>query len=255
MRSKEHELEQLQEDYCWKLFAKHAFRDDNLPRDPGCPEIGMKIVKKCQGLPLVLKSMGSLLHNKSFVSDWENILKSEIWEIEDSDIVPALALSYHHLPPHLKTCFAYCALFPKDYVFHRECLIQLWMAEKFLNCHQGNKSPEEVGQQYFNDLISRSFFQQSSKYEDGFVMHDLLNDLAKYVCGDIYFRFGVDDEGKSTQKITRHFSVSIITKQRFDGFATSCDDKRLRTFMPTSRKMNGDYHDWQCKMSIHELFS
>ncbi|KAG4947323.1 hypothetical protein JHK87_043330 [Glycine soja] len=201
MRSKEHELEQLQEDYCWKLFAKHAFRDDNLPRDPGCPEIGMKIVKKCQGLPLVLKSMGSLLHNKSFVSDWENILKSEIWEIEDSDIVPALALSYHHLPPHLKTCFAYCALFPKDYVFHRECLIQLWMAEKFLNCHQGNKSPEEVGQQYFNDLISRSFFQQSSKYEDGFVMHDLLNDLAKYVCGDIYFRFGVDDEGKSIEKL------------------------------------------------------
>ncbi|KAL2971811.1 hypothetical protein AAZX31_15G218300 [Glycine max] len=31
--------------------------------------------------------------------------------------------------------------------------------------------------------------------------------------------------------------------------------KRLRTFMPTSREMNGDYHHWQCKMSIHELFS
>ncbi|KAL2581598.1 hypothetical protein AAZV13_15G194400 [Glycine max] len=257
MRSKEHKLEQLQEDYCWQLFAKHAFRDDNLPRDPGCTDIGMKIVKKCKGLPLALKSMGSLLHNKPSAREWESVLQSEIWELKDSDIVPALALSYHHLPPHLKTCFAYCALFPKDYVFDRECLIQLWMAENFLNCHQGSKSPEEVGQQYFNDLLSRSFFQQSSEYEyeEVFVMHDLLNDLAKYVCGDIYFRLGVDEEGKSTQKTTRYFSVSIITKKSFDGFATSCDDKRLRTFMPTSRNMNGDCPGWQCKMSIHELFS
>ncbi|KAG5106563.1 hypothetical protein JHK82_043533 [Glycine max] len=250
MRSEKHRLGQLQEDYCWQLFAKHAFRDDNLPRDPGCPVIGMKIVKKCKGLPLALKSMGSLLHNKPSAREWESVLQSEIWELKDSDIVPALALSYHHLPPHLKTCFAYCALFPKDYVFDKECLIQLWMAENFLHCHQGSKSPEEVGQQYFNDLLSRSFFQQLSENKEVFVMHDLLNDLAKYVCGDIYFRLGVDDEGKSTQKIIRHFSVSTITKRRFDGFATSCDNKRLRTFMPTSSNKN-----WQCNMSIHELFS
>ncbi|KAG4950197.1 hypothetical protein AAZX31_15G218000 [Glycine max] len=254
MRSKEHKLEQLHEDYCWQLFAKHAFRDDNLPRDPGCPVIGMKIVKKCKGLPLALKSMGSLLHNKPSAWEWESVLKSEIWELKDSGIVPALALSYHHLPLHLKTCFAYCALFPKDYEFDRECLIQLWMAENFLNCHQGSKSPEEVGQLYFNDLLSRSFFQQSSKYKEGFVMHDLLNDLAKYVCGDIYFRLGVDRE-KSTQKTTRHFSFSVITKGDFDEFGTSCDTKKLRTFMPTSSRMNETYWSRNCKMSIHELFS
>ncbi|KAG4957689.1 hypothetical protein JHK85_044069 [Glycine max] len=254
MRSEQHHLQQLQEDYCWKLFAKHAFGGGNPQLNQECNDIAMKIVEKCRGLPLALKSMGSLLHNKSFVSDWENILKSEIWETEDSDIVPALALSYHHLPPHLKTCFAYCALFPKDYFFDRECLIQLWMAENFLNCDQCSKSPEEVGQQYFNDLLSKSFFQQSSIYKEGFVMHDLLNDLAKYVHGDIYFRLGVDRE-KSTQKITRHFSFSVITKRYFDEFETSCDTKKLRTFMPTSRRMNETYWSWNCKMSIHELFS
>ncbi|KHN31998.1 Putative disease resistance RPP13-like protein 1 [Glycine soja] len=169
MRSEQHHLQQLQEDYCWKLFAKHAFHDDNPQPNPGYNEIGMKIVEKCGGLPLALKSIGSLLQNKSFVSDWENILKSEIWEIEDSDIVPALAVSYHHLPPHLKTCFAYCALFPKDYEFDRECLIQLWMAENFLHCHQGSKSPEEVGQQYFNDLLSRYLKEQPSN------LHELTN--------------------------------------------------------------------------------
>ncbi|KAG4947328.1 hypothetical protein JHK87_043335 [Glycine soja] len=260
MRSDKHRLGQLQEGYCLQLFAKHAFRD-NLPRDPVCTDISKEIVEKCRGLPLALKSMGSLLHNKP-AWEWESVLKSEIWELKDSDIVPALALSYHHLPPHLKTCFAYCALFPKDYEFDRECLIQLWMAENFLNCHQCSRSPEEVGQQYFNDLLSRSFFQQSSLiFKEGFVMHDLLNDLAKYVCGDIYFRLRVD-QAKCTQKTTRHFSVSIITEPYFDEFGTSCDTKKLRTFMPTSRRMNetgwslDEYHtSWNCKMSIHELFS
>ncbi|KAL5159577.1 putative disease resistance RPP13-like protein 1 [Glycine soja] len=255
MRSEKHMLGQLQEDDCWQLFAKHAFRDDNLPRDPVCTDIGRKIVEKCKGLPLALKSMGSLLHNKPSAWEWESVLKSEIWELKGSDIVPALALSYHHLPPHLKTCFAYCALFPKDYVFDRECLIQLWMAENFLNSHQCSRSPEEVGQQYFNDLLSRSFFQQKSQYVEGFVMHDLLNDLAKYVSGDIYFRLRVD-QAKCTQKTTRHFSVSMITERYFDEFGTSCDTKKLRTFMPTRWRMN-EYYDrsWNCKMSIHELFS
>ena len=125
MWSKDHSLKQLQEDDCWKLFAKHAFRDDDSQPNPECREIGMKIVKKYKGLPLVLKTMGSVLYNKSSVSEWETVLQREIWEFskDSCHIVPALALSYIHLPSHLKVCFAYCALFPKDYEFKKEDLI------------------------------------------------------------------------------------------------------------------------------------
>ncbi|RDX75102.1 putative disease resistance RPP13-like protein 1, partial [Mucuna pruriens] len=254
--NKEHHLEQLQEDHCWKVFAKHAFQDDNiLPLNDDLKEIGMKIVEKCKGLPLALKTIGSLLHKKSSVVEWENILKSEIWEFseEDSDIVPALRLSYHHLPSHLKRCFAYCALFPKDYEFDKECLILLWMAEKFLQCSQQSKSPGEVGEQYFNDLLSRSFFQHSSIFKDGFVMHDLLNDLAKYVCGNICFRLGVD-KAKCIPNTTRHFSFVIRHTQHFDGFGHLYDAKMLRTFMPTNSRMEF-LSDWHCKISVSELLS
>jgi len=78
----------------------------------------------------------------------------------DSETLPALRPSYHHLPSHLKKCFAYCVLFPKGYEFDNGCLIQLWMAENFLQSTQQRKTPEEVGEQYFNDLLSWSFFQQ-----------------------------------------------------------------------------------------------
>jgi len=248
MRSEEHSLEQLQEDHSWKLFAKHAFRDDDTQANSECREIGTRIVKRCKGLPLALKAMGSLLYNKSSVPEWKTVLRSEIWEFskERCDIIPALALSYIHLSSHLKVCFAYFAMFPKYYEFTKEHLIHLWMTEKFLHCPQHSKIPEDICQQYFNDLLSRSFFQQPDEKEEVFVMHDLLHDLAKYVGGDIYFRWEVD-QAEKIQKVTRHFSVELGHSQYFDDFGTFCNTQRLRTFMPTRSIC--------IKMSIHELLS
>ncbi|RDY11194.1 putative disease resistance RPP13-like protein 1, partial [Mucuna pruriens] len=229
MRSKNvHHLEQLQEDHCWQVFRKHAFQDDNPELNAELKEIGMKIVKKCKGLPLALKTIGSLLHTNSSVSKWESL---------------------SHLPAHLKRCFAFCALFPKDYSFTKESLIELWMAENFLQCHQQRKCPEEVGEQYFDDLLSRSFFQQSRL----FVMHDLLNDLAKYICGDTCYRLGVD-EAKSISERTCHFSFSMNHVQYLDGFGSLYDAKRLPIFVPIITEM-GCYFSWHCGKWIKELLS
>ncbi|RDX76757.1 putative disease resistance RPP13-like protein 1, partial [Mucuna pruriens] len=210
----------------------------------------MKIVKKCKGLPLALETIGSLLYTKSSVSEWESVLISEIWDLpkEDSKIIPALFLSYYHLPSHLKRCFAYCALFPKDYEFDKESLVLLWMAENFLHPQQ-NKSPEEVGEQYFNDLLSRSFFQQSNEwhYKWTFVMHDLLNDLAKFVSGDICFRFGVD-KPEGIPKI-RHFLFVTDDDQSANEFGNLCYPKSLRTYMHMhQRVLDGEIS------GIHDLF-
>jgi len=250
MQSEVHSLEQLPKDDCWKLFSKCAFRDDDTQQNLECMEIGKKIVEKCKGLPLALKTMGSLLYNKPSISEWESVFQSEIWEFsqERSDIIPALAMSYIHLPSHLKVCFAYCALFPKDYMFEKEHLTHLWMTENLLH-----HPSEKVCQQYFNDLLSRSFFQQSGEKEEVFVMHDLLNDLAKYVGGDIYFSWEVDQEEK-IQKVTRHFSVELGYNQYFDGFGISYNTERLRTFMSIGRTVDSFAH-WGVNMSVHEFFS
>ncbi|XP_068491491.1 putative disease resistance RPP13-like protein 1 [Phaseolus vulgaris] len=242
-----HQLKQLQKDHSWQLFAKYAFQDDNFKSNFVLEEIGMKIVEKCQGLPLALETVGGLLQSKSSVSEWEGVLRSNIWDllIEDNKIIPALLLSYYHLPSHLKRCFAYCALFPKDHMFDKESLIFSWMAENFLQSSQQSKSLEEVGEQYFNDLLSRSFFQQSIRYDQKrFVMHDFLNDLAKYVSGKMCYRLGVDTPG-SVPKTTRHFST-IKNPVECDEYMSLCDAKRLRTFLSIS---------WNCGMSIQDLIS
>ncbi|XLU80141.1 hypothetical protein S245_003561, partial [Arachis hypogaea] len=67
-------------------------------------------------------------------------------------IIPALLISYFHLPPYLKRCFVYCSLFPKDYKFEKDELILLWMAEDLLRVSNRRETLEEVGSKYFDDL-------------------------------------------------------------------------------------------------------
>ncbi|XP_028757292.1 putative disease resistance protein At3g14460 [Neltuma alba] len=228
-------LKPLSEGDSWSLFSKYAFHDENvLCSNFDLEEIGRKISKKCKGLPLALKAIGSLLYTESSHERWNGILKSEIWEEKsDSKILPALRLSYCYLPSHLKRCFAYCSIFPKDYDFDKEHLIQLWMAENFLTCAHQSKDGREVGEQFFYDLLLRSLFQRSTIDETRFVMHDLINDMAKVEYGKFSHKFEVDDVNNLT-KMTRHISFLRNDVDPSKRFEVTYQANKLRTFLPLS---------------------
>ncbi|XP_057513352.1 putative disease resistance RPP13-like protein 1 isoform X2 [Actinidia eriantha] len=240
---KYHDLKQLSDADCWFVFEQHAF--ENLSTD-GCPDlvsIGRKIVAKCGGLPLAARTLGGLLRCKSRNDEWEDVLNSKMWELRDnkSDILPALRLSYWHLPAYLKKCFAYCSILPNDYEFEEKELVLLWMAEGFIQQPKGEKQIEDLGCEYFRELLARSFFQSSSSGERSlFVMHDLINDLAQYVARRICFRLEDNLENKDIRKV-RHFSYM---RNHFDGIKkleTFCEAKNLRTFLPCGSRDQWSY--------------
>ncbi|XP_050288531.1 putative disease resistance RPP13-like protein 1 [Quercus robur] len=202
-----HHLMQLSEEDCWLLFAKHAFKNGESSENSDIELIGRKIVCKCKGLPLAAKTLGGMLQSKQDLRGWNQILESDIWDLPggESSILPALRLSYNYLPSHLKRCFTYCSIFPKDYEFSKEELVLLWMAENLLLKPEGNESMEEIGEQYFDELISRSFFQRSNNDELCFIMHDLFNDLAKFISREFCFRMDIDNSCEITKKM-RHLS-------------------------------------------------
>ncbi|RVX04511.1 putative disease resistance RPP13-like protein 1 [Vitis vinifera] len=148
----------------WSLFKKLAFENGDSSGHPQLEAIGEKIVHKCQGLPLAIKAMGSLLHSKVEAREWDDVLNSELWDLPTDAVLPALRLSYYYLPSHLKRCFSYCSIFPKDYEFEKEKLVLLWMAEGLLEQSKSKKRLEEVGNLYFEELLSKSFFQNSLKH-------------------------------------------------------------------------------------------
>ncbi|WKA02071.1 hypothetical protein VitviT2T_020307 [Vitis vinifera] len=233
-------LRELSNNDCLSLFTQQALRTRNFDAHPHLKEVGEEIVRRCKGLPLAAKALGGMLRNQLSRDAWANILTSRIWDLPEdkSHILPALMLSYHHLPSHLKQCFAYCSMFPKDYEFNKDDLVLLWMAEGFLQKTKEAARPEDLGSKYFNDLFSRSFFQHSSRNSSRYVMHDLINDLAQSVAGEIYFHLDGAWENNKQSTIsekTRHSSFNrqhSETQRKFEPFHKEqrlpCNLKMLR---------------------------
>ena len=224
-------LKELPDEICGLIFAKHALQYGSSSADPIFHTIGREIAKKCRGLPLAAKALGGLLRSKPSVDDWCKILESEMWDFPDDelDIIPALKLSYYYLPSHLKRCFAYCSIFPKGYIYDKEQIILLWMAENFLETSNQRRTMEEVGDEYFYELVSRSFFQKASFHKSRFVMHDLINDLAQVVSGEFCSKLEGADSPSIVDK-ARHLSF-VRDNYPLNLLEALNKANRLRTFL------------------------
>ncbi|KAK9159906.1 hypothetical protein Syun_006247 [Stephania yunnanensis] len=186
-----YQLQVLSDDSCWDLFERQAFMPGGAEKTSKLVEIGREIANKCKGVPLAAKVLGGMMHSKKEERDWLAMQNAEIWNVitdEENQIMEVLKLSYNNLHPTLKSCFSYCALFPKDFWISRELLIQLWMAQGLVGASStlGESIMEDVGNSYFNILYSKCFFQEAEINAFGEIthckMHDLVHDLAQSIC-------------------------------------------------------------------------
>ncbi|MBA0641238.1 hypothetical protein Goklo_025806 [Gossypium klotzschianum] len=233
-------LQKLSHKDCLSVFTHHALKASDFSEHQELEAFGENIVKKCNGLPLATKIIGCLLGTHVEYGVWKYVSESEIWDLqqEQCGVIPALLLSYHHLPSYLKRCFAYCSLLPKGYEFEKEEIILLWKAEGFLQQADSKAYIEDLGSSYFQDLVSRSFFQTSVRDKYRYVMHDLINDLAQLVSGEICLKLE-DDKQPKIPKGTRHSSYVCGSYDGVEKFAVFDHMKRLRAFLPFMMPRDG----------------
>ena len=117
---------------------------------------------------------------------------------------------------------------PKDYEFEEEELVHIWIVEGLLQKPKGNKQQEDLGHEYFYDLLLRSIFQQSSGEAYRYVMHDLVSDLAQWVSGEMCFSF--DDASEANRQ------QSSLEKVRHYSYV--CDDYDGKVNLKSSAKLN-----------------
>ncbi|KAK2440047.1 putative disease resistance protein RGA4 [Trifolium repens] len=214
-----------------ELFSRVAFGELKEQNDLELLDIGRDIVKKCAGIPLAIRTIGSLLFSRNLGrSDWlyfKDVEFSKINQHKDK-IFEILKLSYDHLPSFLKKCFAYCSLFPKGFVFEKNTLIQLWVAEGFIQQSNDIRCVEDVGHEYFMSLLSMSFFQDVTIDDCGGVstckMHDLMHDLALLIAGNEYVV--VEGEELNIGNKTRYLSSRTALQ-----LALTPSSYKLRTFL------------------------
>ncbi|KAL1146483.1 hypothetical protein V6Z11_A11G376700 [Gossypium hirsutum] len=230
-------LKGLSDNDAWSLFKEIAFEQRSADStDSGFVEIGKLILKRCCGVPLVIRTIASTLSFKETKNEWLSFKDNELARISqnEGEILPTLKLSYDHLSSHLKHCFAYCRLYPKDHKIDIRTLVQFWIAQGFVKQLNPSQSLEEIGFRYFKDLVERSFFQEVEgdlMEEMRCKMHDLMHDLAESVAG---MESSIIDSNKIASDVgekCRHISInpSLILMGKFQPPVVS--GKKLRTLL------------------------
>ncbi|XBI77632.1 hypothetical protein VPH35_070700 [Triticum aestivum] len=221
----------LNEDQSWELFRRSTF-GSGVEKQGELISVAKSILHKCKGLPLAIKTISALLQSKHH-TQWFSVLDSDVWKddiITSTGIVPALQLSYYNLSSEAKTCFSFCAIFPKDSMLEKDTLIQLWMANDFI-------ASEARGEHIFDVLVWRCFLQDVEtqkklrpelrygnfhSVQDEFIhqpttckMHDLIHDLAEFVSGNdcsiLQQSSSCQENSSSLQNEVRHLSLEYVT--------------------------------------------
>ncbi|KAJ8434037.1 hypothetical protein Cgig2_001230 [Carnegiea gigantea] len=239
-----YKLEGLSEEDSWHLFESivgsgQAIRDDLV-------DIGKDILKNCANVPLAIKVIGSLLYDQD-KRTWESLRHRRLSEIRkgENDVLPILKFSYHNLSPTLKSCFSYCAVFPKDFVIEKDMLISLWMAQGYLGALDEDQSMEDVGEEYFQILLQRCFFQDIKKDRYGEIlsckMHDLMHDVAQEVAGK-----EIMVANSTTGSLDPHVQIRHIY---FEGNPSDCTNRFISKAQIRTYLQGGDSWRFQFPLS------
>ncbi|KAG8479821.1 hypothetical protein CXB51_029539 [Gossypium anomalum] len=227
-------LKGLSDDDAWSLFKKIAFEQRYADStNSAFVEVGKQISKRCGGVPLAIRTIAGTLSLKKTAKEWHFFKDNELAKISqiEGDILPTLKLSYDHLPSHLKHCFAYCRLYPKDYKIEVQMLVQFWIAQGFVEQLNPSQSLEEIGFGYFKDLVERSFFQEVKGDENRGMrckMHDLMHDLAESVTGMWSSIVNSNEIASKVGENCRHISIEPIL---IPSLIPSFKGKKLRTLL------------------------
>ncbi|KAL2536799.1 putative disease resistance RPP13-like protein 1 [Forsythia ovata] len=237
-------LKGMNDQDCWSLLARVAFPDRTPDEYSHLESIGKKMVQKCQGQPLAAKVFGGILRDKLNESEWNDMLKSGLWDSgNDMSVWDPLISSYEGLQASLKLCFAYCSIFPKDYKILKDTLIQLWLAEELV-LEQGSTTLETTAEQYIVELLSTSFFKKSNE-EEGILMPTLISYLAQLVSGQTCYHLK-DNSDIDNSDIAGHHDflknvlyLTCVYDDVSTNFEALSKFKNLRTLLITCSPASG----------------
>ncbi|CAI9095936.1 OLC1v1031979C1 [Oldenlandia corymbosa var. corymbosa] len=160
-------LRGLSIDESWELLQMLVFGDEGSP--PELCEVGRRIAENCKGLPVAVVSVASLLVSQP-EAQWVEVAEragSQIVNAQVTEFIRMFEESYKKLPDHLKQCFLYFGVCPRDEDISVRRLLWLWIAEGFIIPNVENKSLEDLAEEYLMDLIQRRLVILSKQRSNG----------------------------------------------------------------------------------------
>ncbi|KAF6991233.1 hypothetical protein CFC21_008339 [Triticum aestivum] len=197
------------------LFLQRAFGSEDL-FPPHLENVSGGILQKCEGLPLAIITMSSLLADQTAEEEWNRALaaigSSLAKESHAEALTKILSLSYFDLPHPMRTCLLYFSAFPEDHIIKKRNLIHKWIAEGFIH-EEPHRSAYGVGESYFYGFINRSLIQAHDiKYGqvETCKVHDIILDFITCKASEENFMTTYGDaEHRKKHKIRR---LSVMSR-------------------------------------------
>ncbi|KAF8667227.1 hypothetical protein HU200_052889 [Digitaria exilis] len=190
-------IDSLADETCWDIIKQKSGFEARHDKEK-MVGIGKEIAQKCKGVALAAQTLGSMLKSLKY-DQWIVVKDSEIWNETISmdtslpnHVLASLKLSYVSLDDRLKSCFTYCAIYPKGHKIVKYDLIHQWMSLGFIKPTK-LFSTLQLCEKYIVQLLGLAFLQHSvspmthgayGEYGTVFTMHDLVHDLAISILGE-----------------------------------------------------------------------
>ncbi|KAL3509605.1 hypothetical protein ACH5RR_029006 [Cinchona calisaya] len=243
LETKVHQPKLLDEEESWALFCKVAHMSPNGEESPKLVDEGKKIVEKCKGLPLAIKTIGGLLllvEKTDF--EWKRIsgnFHEKLTNLEgngsegNESVIASLQLSYDELPARLKQCILSFSIYPEDHEIDADQLVHWWQGEGFVR-GKSTETATQSGLICLSELISRCLVEVVQRRNfDGSVytckVHDMVRDLTIKIARDEDF-CSFNESGKHiSNKNSRRLGVTRETT-----FQTLQGNSKLRALLLTT---------------------
>ncbi|XP_074276953.1 putative disease resistance protein At1g59780 [Silene latifolia] len=210
-----HRPQYLTDEDSWKLLSMVA-SDSSEALSIEYRPLAMAMLRKCQGLPLAIVALGSLLKTKNTMREWQRVLHQIDGTGGISMYGPVneiLGLSYDDLPQYLKPCFLYLGLFPEGSAISGGLLVRMWIAEGFVSSNNVEETLEDAGRRYLQELVDHTMVQVVSRTVFDRVkrirIHDIMRDFCIIKARELYFLTESSSEPEVTGKRFRRAAINL----------------------------------------------
>ncbi|CAL5387063.1 unnamed protein product [Camellia sinensis] len=156
-------LMQLTEEDTWALFLNKAVPENS--SENNLNNVKAEILSLCRGLPMAIVLLGGLLSTVE-LSEWSTIIDHLL--ARDHHFLKCIVdLSYEKLLSRLKLCFLYFVMFPKSYGISTRRLLQLWVAEGFVQTsNEPSIDSQDMAMTCLKELERRNMIEIAERKSD-----------------------------------------------------------------------------------------